>query len=381
MEGSIHTYDLPPGIRRESDGRFTIDFTKVISKKRTHVRSKGYLSLGEAIEAKKTLLELKENEAKEKEERQMPLREFLVRFEEYRLLHVRHSSVCFGRSVFHHYLNDHLEETVVEAFSPSSIHSIYQSILDSHSCPSWKNRAFGCFRLALTAAFKWRYLAPESYQNAIAILENIPENRGAKNEKKIWSKAETERFLSVIDDPMDQVIFELFVSLGARIGEFAGLTWDAVHLKSGYIEIKQQLVYNGKGKWVLSNDLKTRESYRLCKIPNRIVEMLKTYKETTSGEGFLFRSNEDPNYPMSKATFRRKFYRYITLAKVPKITPHAIRHRKATDLMRVCRNMQEVKAAARYLGHSATMMIDTYGHSEIAATDAVLRRLEKEKSF
>ena len=36
-------------------------------------------------------------------------------------------------------------------------------------------------------------------------------------------------------------------------------------------------------------------------------------------------------------------------------------------------------AAARYLGHSATMMIDTYGHSEKEATDAVIKRLEKEE--
>lgn len=70
---------------------------------------------------------------------------------------------------------------------------------------------------------------------------------------------------------------------------------------------------------------------------------------------------------------------YIEKAKVRKITPHAIRHAKATELMRVCRNMQEVKAAARFLGHSATMMIDTYGHYERSAQDALLKRLEKDE--
>lgn len=309
----------------------------------------------------------------------MKLSEFLRRYHEYRLLHVRHSTVSFNRSTVRSYLREKENLSAADVFRFAPMKEIYDRILAKQATAAWKNRAFGCFRQMIETAFKWRLIEIEDYQDASAIFENIPENRGAKNEKLVWSKAEKERFLSSIADPTDNLMFSLFATLGARIGEFMGLTWDCFDVRSGSFVIKQQLVYANKGTWILSPDLKTRESYRVCKLPNKLVLRLKEYKATTSGTGFLFIAEKGEGQPLSKATFRRKFYAYGKAAGVKRVTPHSLRHRKAMELMAVCRNMQEVKAAARYLGHSATMMVDTYGHSEKNATEAILRRLEKEE--
>ena len=367
-----------PGIRSCPDGRFTIDCVKLCQGKRVHIYSSGYLSLEDAVAAMPRLIEAKTSFHNRGVGSVILVKDFLNQYHQYRLLHVRYSTAAFNRSAANCFLREKMDVPLTDVFRFSPMKQIYDTILDKRATPAWKNRAFGCFRQMIEAAFKWRFISTEDYQDAMAVFENIPENRGARKEKLIWTKAERDRFLDAIVDPTDNLMFTLFATLGARIGEFMGLTWDCFDARSGSFEIKQQLVYANKGTWILSHDLKTRESYRVCKLPSKLVTRIKEYKATTSGIGFLFRAENDPDQPMSKACFRRKFYDYSRKAGVKRVTPHSLRHRKATELMRVCRNMQEVKAAARYLGHSATMMVDTYGHSEKNATEAILKRLEKD---
>ena len=57
--------------------------------------------------------------------------------------------------------------------------------------------------------------------------------------------------------------------------------------------------------------------------------------------------------------------------------PHGVRHTKATRYMGVCRNMEEARLCARYLGHSATTMPDACGHATDEDEDEIQRRLEK----
>ena len=64
-------------------------------------------------------------------------------------------------------------------------------------------------------------------------------------------------------------------------------------------------------------------------------------------------------------------------ADLPLVTPHSFRHAKATLLMSVCLSMADVKAAARFLGHSVTMMMETYAHEDQKNTDLIISRLDK----
>ncbi|MCR5079250.1 MAG: site-specific integrase [Bacilli bacterium] len=368
------------GIKLKEDGTYCIDCVKLLEGKRAHIYSSGFSSLEEAMEALPILVKKKVEAYEEKQYKNMTFAVFFKKFDDYRLLHVRLSSVQFSRSVVNTYCQGWMEMEARKCFSYKQMETLYSSFLRHQGVPSWKNRCFGVFRQMAEMAFKWRIIDSSSYQDAMTIFENIPENRGAKKEKDIWNKKERERFFSCIEDETDLVIFSLLSTLGLRIGEFSGLTWDCYDEKKGAMEIKQQLIYEQKGRRILTGQLKTRESYRVCILPSKMNQMLREYKKKTEGKGFIFASDRSGNDPLSKSSLRRKLYFYIEKAGVRKITPHSFRHAKATALMKVCKNMQEVKAAARYLGHSATMMIDTYGHSEMSATEAVLRRLEKEEA-
>ena len=368
-----------PGIKARPDGTFTVDTVKCVGGQRVHIYSSGYATLEEALEAMPKLVEAKTAYHSRQSKVHMSFQEFYKRFETYRLLHVRGSSVRFGRSVVRVYLSQWHSSSIEETLTYQNMKQVYEVILKKPCSPEWKNRAFGVMRQMAFTAFKWKLIDAESYQDAMSIYENIPENRGARKEKHIWKASEQKKFLSVIEDPIDKVTFTLFLALGARIGEFVGLTWDCFDARKGTITIKQQLIYDDKGTWVLSPQLKTQESYRVCKLSSQMVEMLVTYRNSTSAEGFMFTARYGGKMPFSKSCFRRKFYQYIEKAGVSRVTPHAIRHGMATELMKVCKNMSEAKAAARFLGHSATMMIDTYGHSDSHVTDTILKRLQKKE--
>ncbi len=368
-----------PGVKKKAGGGYIVDCVKRLDKKRVHIYCSGYETLEEAKADLPRLVAEKKEALAEKKRESASFLSFYERYEEYRLLHVRTSTVHLVRSVVNAHLPKWKEMTVKQVFSYDSLEEAYQTILATSSGPAWKNRACGAIRQMALCAFRWRLIDADAEQDATSILENIPEHRYKKKEKEIWSPREKQRFLDAIDDPTDYLMFSLFIALGARISEFAGLTWDCFDAKKGIIEIKQQLIYEDTGKWVLSPFLKTKESYRRCRLPRDLVERLSAYRENANQRTFIFPSRVHAGEPLSKGAFRRRLKKYIGLAGVKMITPHAIRHEKATDLMRVCRNMQEVKAAARYLGHSATMMIDTYGHYEQLAEQAVLSRLEKEE--
>ena len=43
--------------------------------------------------------------------------------------------------------------------------------------------------------------------------------------------------------------------------------------------------------------------------------------------------------------------------------------------MKVCKNMDEIKAAAKFMGHSVTMMMETYAHSEEKTIETLIKRM------
>ena len=80
---------------------------------------------------------------------------------------------------------------------------------------------------------------------------------------------------------------------------------------------------------------------------------------------------------MPKTSVRVKIIEYASKAHLHVITPHGFRHTKATLLMSVCLSMSDVKAAAKFFGHSVSMMMETYAHEDKNAIEGLIKRLEK----
>ena len=364
------------------EGCYVIDTVKTVRGKRIHIYQRGFSTLEEAQNTFPHLLEERLS-AHNLGAHSPTFEEFIVEFKAYRGHHVRPSTVMQIDSMARMHMGEFSGKRLGEAFAPLNVKNWYRGLIEDHSVSNqWKNKIISASKKMFEMAWKWKYIPPEDYTEIANTLESVIESKRRGKEKQIWTPRQLDRFLSVLPpDSSDEAMFRLFCALGARISEFTGLTWDCFDEKKGTIEIKQQVLYHGVSTFVLTGELKTRESYRSCKLDPTTYGILMEYKQRQNpidSSEFVFPSTpKDKHRPTAKSTLRRKMETYMDKARVPHITPHGVRHTKATMLMAVCKNMAEVKAAARYLGHSATMMIDTYGHAKEDATSAILARLEK----
>ena len=365
------------------NGQWVIDCVRTIHGKRIHMARKGFASQEEAQAALPRLFALR-IETDQIFAASPIFETFIRRFKEYRGHHVRPSTVMQIDSMAHVHMREFQARPIRETFNPEFVEAWYNRLVQDGSISSqWKNKIISAARKMFEMAWKWKYLSAEKWTDIANILENVQESKRKSREKEIWTPKQLRAFLSVLPpDSFDEAMFHLFCTLGARISEFTGLTWDCFDRKKETIEIKQQVIYQGLHHFVVTEELKTSESYRICKLDPHTYELLLRHfqrQAPQSEQEFIFPSTPRNHFrPTAKSTLRRRMGIYMQLSKVPRITPHGVRHTKATMLMAVCKNMAEVKAAARYLGHSATMMIDTYGHAKEESTAAIISRLHKQ---
>ncbi len=106
-------------------------------------------------------------------------------------------------------------------------------------------------------------------------------------------------------------MFILFVYLGARLSEFIALKWNCYEENTKSIVIKRQIIHLIERKPILSNQLKTKETYRICKLNDECNSMLLKRKEKSS-KGFIFpKTISNSNVTLPKTNFRLKLKKYI----------------------------------------------------------------------
>lgn len=217
----------------------------------------------------------------------------------------------------------------------------------------------GCWR-------KEKVISSEEYASIMGILDNFKVPKAPAPERAVWGDDEVRRFLGACERGSSEwVMLSLLFYLGTRLGEFLALTWDCVDWANQEIRIGKQMIKDGG--CMVTTELKTGASYRNCYLEDWVVGMLREYKEKEgNGEAaYLFHSRRYPNgeRPMSFNDFRNEWAKAERKAGLPHATPHSARHRKATELVMLCRNEEEVKASAEFLGHSPSMMMDVYAHT------------------
>ena len=78
---------------------------------------------------------------------------------------------------------------------------------------------------------------------------------------------------------------------------------------------------------------------------------------------------------------RRKLYKYAEMADIRKANPHALRHNQAVKLATICDTTEKVEIAAKRLGHSPSMFMNTYAnHTNDAKQEELLSILYDKKA-
>ncbi len=103
--------------------------------------------------------------------------------------------------------------------------------------------------------------------------------KGEVKEKQIYTPAEVERFLTLLnDEPLKyRTFFNLMIYSGFRRGEMLGLEWKDIDFENNVISIRRTSNYTAK-KGVYTDTTKTKKSQRSLKFPQAIMDMLKEYK-------------------------------------------------------------------------------------------------------
>lgn len=365
---------------KKINGEYIIDFIKTIKGKRIHVYKSGFKTKEEALRLIPLLLHKRITESSQIEISEN-FEDFYISHLEHRSRKVTKSTLISIKTLITQYFRSYFELKTCDVFAVHNIIGIYKEIIERKDITEkTKNHIIGEIRFMVDYALFLKLIDPTVASDDKSILENIAITKAKKKVKEHYNYKQLEDFFAVIDNEEDKDLFKLFSYLGARISEFVGLTWDCYDPINKTIEIKQQVLYQQMNQPILTTSLKTKESYRKCKLNSEIYEMLEKRRKICR-KGYIFpRSRTNIYTSYSKTKLRVKMISYMKKANLPLMSPHGFRHTKATMFMAVCTSMAEVKAAARFLGHSVTTMIETYAHEEDNIIELLINRLDEKQN-
>ncbi|CAM4096921.1 tyrosine-type recombinase/integrase [Mesobacillus thioparans] len=259
------------------------------------------------------------------------------------------------------HLIPYFNNTSINSITTKMLDDFYNDKLDEDLQPKTIREFHNLLRRAFTQAVKWGYLK----QNPA--LDATPPKIKRK-EVNPWTEEQTNRFLDVVKEVEEEMIYETFIFTGIRRGEMLALKWSDIDFEKAKIRISHSLARTVK-KGIFLKDVKTKSSRRQISISSYLVEKLLLYKEKQEKHkemlGAAYNDLDmvfcayDGNFKDSR-NLLREFHRYIKKSGVPKITLHDLRHLHATLLLIYGENP---KIVAERLGHAdVTTTLDIYSH-------------------
>jgi integrase len=189
----------------------------------------------------------------------------------------------------------------------------------------------------------------------------VPSPKIEREEVRALSPEETRQFLAVLKGDRTEALFVVATSLGLRLGEVLGLSWDDVDLEGQKLSVRKQLQRIG-GKLVRTEP-KTRRSRRTIGLPSIAVDALREHRirqfeeRLIAGErwvdtGLIFTTTIGT--PFEQRNVRRHLDQLLDRVGLPHINPHALRHTAASLLLAQ--------------GVHPRVIMETLGHSQISTT-------------
>jgi integrase len=154
-------------------------------------------------------------------------------------------------------------------------------------------------------------------------------------------------------------LISLLMATGLRIGEAIAITWDALDLDAGTVEVRATVIRVAGQGLVLKPKPKTKAGWRTLLLPTWCVLMLHTRDPAAhepgggaSGSGMVFPSPK--GHLRDPKNTNRDLRRVYDTAGLPQITSHTFRRSVAT--------------AMDHAGLTARMAADQLGHQKISMT-------------
>jgi integrase len=242
---------------------------------------------------------------------------------------------------------------------------IQKFLTDATEAGKTKCQVYNCYRtlhVALNAALKLRLIAfnPAS---AVECPKYNPDERVMPDLEEIY------RFIDVLEDEPNGLLFLTAIYTGMRRGELLALRWSDVDMDNGEINIRMSRTWQ-KGKGWVMGETKTRTSKRTIPIPPSLVlelrktkaaqlrERLQTPEEEWKGGEMVFLGEKGG--PVVGGFMNKQLTRILRENNLPHLRFHDLRHLHATLLLRDGCQAKQVQQA---MGHSSVAItLGLYGH-------------------
>jgi integrase len=228
----------------------------------------------------------------------------------------------------------------------------------------------------LTAIFKLaqRYGPLQGKANTAELAERLKVSNDENEDEEVlpdqvYCEGELKKLIEATGQgSLERTLIMVPALTGMRIGEVLGLTWPAVDLKSGVINVRLNLVVSDNGNGVELKAPKSKKSRRTLDMPRELAHELKLWKLrcppseqdlvfTTAIGGFIHRKNAGQIFDqiIERANENRQ-----EQDKVKRLTFHKLRHTFASLLLSKGKDITEV---SRLLGHSdCAITLKVYSH-------------------
>jgi len=221
-----------------------------------------------------------------------------------------------------------------------------------------------------------------AFKDAVSqgVLTNNPTNgailpRWNKKEMQVLDQNEVQRFLKIAKDSSFFYVYYLAILTGMRLGELMGLKWSDIDFQNQVISISRQ-AQAIKGKGIVFSEPKTRSGIRKIRVQPNTVEALLQQKEKiqamkeNAGHKWIENDLVYPSTigkPMDSYHLRKDFFHLLSIAGLPRIRFHDLRHTAATLMIN---HGIPIIVISKMLGHSKpSVTLDFYGHCSVAMQD------------
>ncbi|MDQ0208892.1 site-specific integrase [Alkalicoccobacillus murimartini] len=262
-------------------------------------------------------------------------------------------------SLIRNHILPSLGELPLIKITPRHIQNLYNHLKDSNSL-SGENiqKVHTIIKGSLQKAVDWDMLI----KNPASVVERPT---AVVEEMKYWTHKESVTFLNASKNSRYYYIFLLGITTGMRQGEILGLHWNDVNFEEKSISIRGTLDHQGKK---FQPSTKTKSGMRTVGIDSHTANELQKLKQRTLNEKMKNRDIYEDNdlvFATELGNFvnprnmLRAFYNLITVAEVPKIRFHDLRHTHVVFLLEMRENSKRI---AERLGWSSVKMLDRYSH-------------------
>jgi integrase len=246
--------------------------------------------------------------------------------------------------------------------TPTALERFFHE-LEQTAKPATARTLHAALRVCLADAERLRVVAANPLRTVRAASVTPPE-------RQAWTPEQARRFLETLAAGEERTFWLLFLAGGLRIGEVLALKWADLDLERRLLHVRRTITMTRSGARI-GETTKTGKARTLplsapvaalLRLQRTRVEALRAaHAEVWQDHDLVF--PDQAGAPRDGTGIRRHLDAHCAAARVPRLTPHGLRHTAASLLA----EHAPVAVARDVLGHANLAMTNTYVHASDGA--------------